>query len=75
MAEPKPLPDCSQCDHLCDQTDDGECLGNLTKEERQTIYWSISQAYLSHDLEGYLKTLKEWGVLFYDKHGNVQHDP
>lgn len=48
MAEPKPMPPCRECDHLCDQVDDGECMGRATKEERQAIYNDLAWAYLNN---------------------------
>lgn len=28
------MPHCENCDHLCEQNSDGECLGRMTREER-----------------------------------------
>lgn len=37
MAEPKPLPACATCDHICEDNDlnpDQECWGRMTAAER-----------------------------------------
>jgi len=35
MGEPKPLPACYDCDHICEvETADGECWGRMTQAER-----------------------------------------
>lgn len=36
MAEPKPLPACANCDHICENplNEDGECWGRMTAQER-----------------------------------------
>lgn len=28
---------CEGCDEACERNDDGECLGNLTPEEREAV--------------------------------------
>ena len=28
---------CGDCDHVCEHNDDGECFGNLSREERIAI--------------------------------------
>ena len=52
MAEPKPrsIP-CKECDHLCEQVDDGECVGRATPEERKAIYFSIASSYANPCLQ------------------------
>lgn len=36
MAEPKPLPACKNCDHICESpyNSDGDCWNRMTREER-----------------------------------------
>jgi hypothetical protein len=29
---------CLSCDHLCEQQDDGECVGRMTPDERAAFY-------------------------------------
>lgn len=38
---------CEQCDHACDNpyNEDGECLGRMTKEERETFYQLLAAEY------------------------------
>ena len=49
MAEPKPLIiPCSDCDHLCESMDDGECQGRANKQERQAIMDNIAWMWLNN---------------------------
>lgn len=48
MAEPKPIPLCHDCDHLCEQVEDGECQGRANKTERQAILDNLAWMYLNN---------------------------
>lgn len=49
MAEPKPrnIP-CNDCDHLCESTEDGECVGRLNAVERQAVIDTIASTWLNN---------------------------
>lgn len=48
MADPKRVPLCKECDHLCEVVDDGECMGRATKSERQSIYDKLAWMWLNN---------------------------
>lgn len=49
MAEPKPrIIPCNDCDHLCESSDDGECMGRLNNEERQAVMENIAWGWLNN---------------------------
>jgi hypothetical protein len=74
MAEPKPLPACAKCDHICEETEDGECWNRMTREER-IAFAEMLVAEANAPKKDLSKFLGKWGVTYFNEQGRPKHDP